>query len=429
MTDFKHDTLNSLPKPAKSRGGAVKLGMLTLTVLLMTGAGLYWLSRDEEDKEKFTATVKENVDSAVKDTPFQQVVDNYLEPKKPSLAVPSTAPGTLAGQSVQGQMSAPPSSTQATSPSTENILASSSGQNATTNTNTVAEGETGMGAGTNIAPEPITPLAPKVQQDKKVPLTFVDDMASWLVGRYHPQKGLRLSLSSANMRYGQKMHTLMPEDSQDTLGARADLLRYAFNSSMMSALYNLYAERFVQSMQEAAQKPMSGQSTAQPEKVLQAFAQEFSTLGSTLQGIGTLPDFSQRMQNIKTSVEETLRIHNELTEAVFAFDTAVEEKNTEAADTWQLRIDGLNAQYQRSIHDRTLATESLLSAIRKKAPAANRMDADTILFISEWLERRVGRGYSSKDMSQSAQKAGELLQNLSQKLRSAQPQEHAQVRP
>ncbi len=423
MTNFKHDTLHSLPKPAKGRGGAVKLGMLTLVVLLITGAGLYWLSRDEEDKEKFSATVKENVDSAVKDTPLQHVVSTYLEPKKPTPPAPNTAPGTLAGQSVQGKMSAPPTNTDTTpSPSTT--------QNTTlAQASTESEGETGMGAGTNIAPEPITPLAPKVQQDNKVPLSFVEDMASWLVGRYHPQKGLQLSLSSANMRYGQKMHTLMPQNSQDTLGARADLLRYAFNSSMMSALYNLYADRFVQGMQEAAQKNFAAQDSKAPDKALQAFAQEFTALGSVLQGIGSLPDFTKRMEDIQKSVEETLRIHGELTEAVFAFDLAVEEKNSEAADTWQLRINGLNAQYQRSIHDRTLATESLLSAIRKKASAANNMDADTILFISEWLDRRIGRGYSAQDMSQSAQTAGELLQNLAQKLRMAQPQEHAQVKP
>ncbi len=413
MTEFKHDSFSSLPTPAKGRGGAVKLGMLTLAVLLITGTGLYWLSRDEDDKSAIASVVKENVQSAVKDTPLATVVNTYVAPPKPPVRVPKTDPGTLAGQSIQGQMSAPSSSTSQTAAVTSSTDMGIS-QPIDAASLTSAEPATGAEA-SSLAPA-ITPVAPKVTQDQKVPLDFVEDMASWLVQRYNPRKGLSLNLSSANLRYGQKMHTLLPEGSKDVLGARAELLRYAFNSSMMTALYNLYADRFVQGMQKAAATPLQGQKEADPHKVLRTFSAEFSTLGSTLQGIGALVDFTTHMQNIDSSVEDTLRIHEELTEAIFAFDAAVEEKNSDAAATIQLRIDSLNAQYQRSIHNKTLATENLIAAVRKQAPAASHMDAESILFVAQWLDRRIHKGSSDTDIRQSASTAGTLLQNLAEKL-------------
>ncbi len=430
MTDFRHSDMQSLPKPAKGRGGAVKLGMYTLAALLITSASLYWLSRDEEDKKNITSSVKENVEIVIKDTPLQEVVGSYLDDTSPpptSITRPQTAPGTLAGQNVQAKMSAPPSTTAQTQDPKSDNASLDANQNADLNTglnagqNTTQENSSLSASLASLesssqapAPAPSTPLVPTVKQDSKIPLTFVDDMASWLVSRYKPKSGISRNLSTANLRYGQKMHSL-PQESSNVQSSRAALLRYAFNSTMMTALYNLYADHFVQSMAAAAQNKVQNSS----KTILQGYAADFNTLGSVLQSLGSMDDFTLRMQAIEKSVSETLNIHNKLTEAIFAFDSAVEEKKSDVAETLQLRIDSLNAQYQRSLHNRTLATESLMAAVRQKNPAALSMDGDSILFLAQWLERRIDQGQSSSAVQKSAHTAGTLLQDLAGKLQKA----------
>ncbi len=452
----RHDSLHSLPTPSKGRGGAFKLGIITLVIMGLTGGGIFWLTRDEEGKKALTDSVKESVITVIKDTPLEEAVSPYIAPPKTSPAPPKTAPGTLSGQNIYGQMSAPPSASQNTSlsveptttpkkdsPITEATSKEADIEEKLITSTTIAEEEKasveeGVNSATQVSAEatisttstetentplaePLTPIAPKVTQDAKVPRTFVDDVAVWLVNRYSSRGGANFNLSSINLRYGQKMHTLLPEGKKDVHSARMDLLRYAFNPPMLSALYNLYAPDFVQSMKHAAENPQKGKKLV-PEKVLQAYATEFNILGGVLHGIGAMPDFSKRMQTLEKSIEASLDIHAELTEAVFAYDSAVEKKDTNAAKTAQLRIDGLNAQYQRSIHDRTLAKEALISSVRRQSSVANNMDSDSIVYVAQWLERRLEQGQDAESLSQSAKTAGELLQNLSGKLQEASTQ-------
>ncbi len=454
--NMKNNSLQTLPAPSKGRGGVFKLGMVTLITIAITGSGVYWLTRNEEDKKILAAVVKENVETVVKDTPLETVVGAYIrskESQEPSVNSPVTEPGTLAGQVVQGQMSAPPTMEQkiqgvrpqnttsslslqnfvpATEKTTEQSASTAKAGESVRVAGTMPVAQTGSAplTSTQLATAPasstatITPIAPQVTQDTKVPRSFVDDVATWFVQRYNPKSGVNFNLSSINLRYGQKMHGLLPEGKNDIHGARAELLRYAFNSSMMTALYNLYVPHFVESMKSAAGELQKGDNVA-PEQVLKAYANEFDVLGSVLQGIGSLADFPKYMAKIEKTVEDSLTIHAELTEAVFAFDAAVEAQNKTAAQTIQLRIDGLNAQYQKSIHDRTLAREALISAVRRQSSAANTIDADSILYLSQWLERRMGQNKDTAGLLQSAVTAGRLLQDLSSKLAKASetPQE------
>ncbi len=449
MTNFKPNSMSSLPQPAKGRGGLLNLALWTVLALIVTGGALFWLMQDEEEKKVLRTQVKENVETVVKDTPLEKVVQNYI----PNFDHGAVTPSTVAKQReqrIQGAMSAPPSAQATSQTETTSVSSTTSTQNtshaqsqaldeaaqentqehsatetktddATTAADTKKEEkveDAGTPSTASIAP-PITPVAPKVTQDTRVPLSFVDDAAQWFVQRYTPRTGANFSLSSVNLRYGQKMHALMPEESKDVLGARSALLRYAFNSPMMSALYDLYAVRFVQSMQRAAAQPAQENTTAAPEKILQAYAKEFATLGSVLQGIGSLSDFSTHMQHIEKTVQASLDIHSKLTEVIFEYDAALEKKDTTATNTIQMRIDGLNAQYQRSIHERTLAREAFITAVRKASPPARSMSSDDIIYISQWLERRLEQGQDASSLLQSAQTAGTLLQDLSAKLQKA----------
>ncbi len=464
MINSPSKSMQNLPKPSKGRGGLMALTLVTLMAVVATAAALYWLSRDEQDRQAFGKTVQKNVETVVKDTPLENVVRDYLpentsnssaasardaarKPSVQSVMRPMSAPpDTLQGAKTSTQMSsqasllAPTQSEQSplgsTAANDQDASSPAAGAGSHTAESTSAAGGTlpstdpasmqGQASGATSTAAVITPVAPKVTQDSKVPLSFVDDAAQWLVRRYSPRKNAQLSLSSLNLRYGQKMHTLMPEGGSDVLGARSDLLRYAFNSTMMTALYDLYAPHFVQSMQKAATEPLKNGEQRDVKKVLGAYAKDFNIVGSVLEGIGALPDFAAHMQDIEATVQASLDIHAKLTEVVFEYDTALEQKNQTAMDTIQLRIDSLNAQYQRTIHERTLARESLIGAVRKAAPAARSMDADSILYISQWLERRLEQGQDAAKLAQSAQTAGKLLQDLSSRLQKAGLESHEQ---
>ncbi len=266
--------------------------------------------------------------------------------------------------------------------------------------------------------KPITPTLPKVNQDSVVPLPFVDDVATWLVKRYNPKTGTNFSLGSINSRYGHEMHTLMPQGKQDVFGSRAELLRYAFNAPMLTALYGLYADRFVIAMDKAAKKEAESRKKIVPAKILSSYAAEFQALGDTLQAIGFTEDFEERMNIYEQATQNTLKIHKEITDAIHDLNMAKEKgENTKAL---ALRVNGLNAVYQRHIHEHNLAKENLVSAIREKISKQNRMDNESILFVAKWLERRIATGITGENAIANARVAGQLLQDLSTKLVKAE---------
>ncbi len=401
----------SLPEPSAKRGSALKLGIITALVVVITGTGLYWLSRDEEGKEEIKTAIKENVDTVVKDTPLE-AVSEYISPPPPpppSVTKPFTAPGTLAGQNIQGTLTSPETSLEAQTSPPESTTEDKNNTEQTENINLIEEAQQ---ATTTTPP---TPILPKVQEDAKVPAPFVDDVAQLFVRQYKPGKGTSLSLSSLNMRYGEKMHLLMPKGSQDIFSAREALLRYAFNPPMLEALYGLYANRFLDAMEMAALQPEKGQplNPLELSNMFKAYASECRTASGIFEGISKIPDFTKRMENIASLTQSSLDIHSSMTSAVFDLDTAREEKNTSAADASQKRIDELNAQYQQTLFERQSARDAFVRLVRQNGLAANKADADSILFVAAWLERRKSK---SDDILQNAATVARLLDSMSMEM-------------
>ncbi len=425
MTEYdKHAFGKNLPEPSAKRGSALKLGIITALVVAITGAGLYWLSRDEEGKEEIKTAIKENVDTVIKDTPLEGVSE-YISPPPPpppSGTPPVTAPGTVAGQTIQGNLTSPETSLEAQTATDDSAITEAIGASdtlgATDSTNTHEQTQdTDIAAEAKQATEraPATPILPKVQEDAKVPAPFVDDMAQFFVRQYKPGKGTSLSLASLNMRYGEKMHMLMPEGSQDVFSARAALLRYAFNPPMLNALYGLYANRFLDAMELAASQPEKGKplNPLELSNMFKAYASECRTASGIFEGISKMPDFTTRMENIASLTQSSLDIHASMTSAVFDLDTAREEKNTAAADAAQARIDDLNAQYQQALFERQGARDAFVRLVRRNGLAANKADADDILFVAAWLERRKSK---SDDILESAAAVAQILDSMSMEM-------------
>lgn len=382
----KGQSVPNLPQPTPAKAGSPKLIVITLVVLALLGGAVFWLTRDDETKAALKDTMLGAVENAVKDTPLAAVT-NYLTPPPPppppSVTSPATQPGTLAGQVIQGTV---PSGVDSSAP----------------------EGEV-----TEQAP----PVQPKVEEDSAVRLLFIEDMAHWLVSRYQPGKGILWGVSGINMRYGTQLHGLNYQGA-DTTAGRAWLLRYVFNPAMLSALYNLYADRFVEELGNAAAEPRRGQpfTPEQTDAMFQAYAGRFAAFGGALQGIASITDFPARMAGVAKLSQQAVGIHMQIAEAVFALDEAREANSQSRMETAQLRINGLNAQYQKIMGERNMAQQALLTAIRRGGPAARELDDDTLMFVASWMERRLAHDPGA---AQSATTAAGLLDNLAGRLRKA----------
>ncbi len=378
MTEFSKMNLDNLPKPSNKRGNAIKLSVITIIIVIITGSVLYWLSRDEDTKKEIATVVKDNIDNAIKDTPLEEVA-SYLEPPPP----PKPA--------MQNQV----------------IMSTTQGED-----------------NSDITPEVLSPdtnavtIAPKVEEDSRVPMAFVEDAAQWMVSRYTPSEGLNFGIAATNYRYGQTMRGLMPQGEQDVISARAALLRYAFHPTMLKALYNLYADRFVAALGDAAEFPNKGKALTpnQISSMYKAYAAQFQSIGGLLHGIAATPNFLDLVQDIEDLGQESVDIHSKITDAVFDLDTAREARDDTAINAAQLRIDGLNAQYQRVLGERAQANLTLVNTLHNKAPAARGIDADTVIFVAEWFERRQAQ---QGDVVQSISTIAELLDDLSARLNTA----------
>ena len=406
-----------LPAPAPGRGGSGKLIVVTSLVLLLLGAGVFWLTRDDAHKAELKSRMLQSVDNAFKGTPLASVT-KYLTPPPPppppSVTSPATRPGTLSGQVIQGAV---PGAAPGTA-------ASGAADQTTVPTGVDGSGDTSSAAGiesTAVQEVPpsaaLPPMEPKVEEDSTVRLIFVEDVAHWLVARYVPGKGPTWGISSLNLRYGGQMHGLNPQGGDQTT-SRAWLLRYAFNPSMLTALYNLYADRFVEELGKAAAEPRRGEplTPQQTDAMFLAYTTRLEALSGALQGIAAVTDFSARMNGIAKLTQQSLGVHTQVSEAVFALDEARESGNKTKLEAAQLRINGLNAQYQRIIADKTMAQQNLLSAIRQGGPAARGLDDDTLMFLAAWVERRMAQ---DPQASQAVVTAAGLLDNMAGRLRKA----------
>lgn len=380
--------IQNLPKPRPTKGGSVKPLVLALLAVAVLGGVVFWLTRDADEKEALKSNLQEVLDG----TPLASVsklVTPPPPPPPPRVTSPATQPGTLAGQVVQGTVASPVDASGA-----------------------------GAAAPPEGTPEPV--VAPKVEEDSMVRPLFVEDLAQWLVARYQPGKDggtVNLNLSALNMRYGAQLRGIT-YTGEDALAGRASLLRYAFNAPMLTALYNLYVDRFVDAMGQAAAEPWQGKALTpeQTDDMFKAYAVRFAALGSVLQGIGSMTDFPAKMAGVAKLAQQATNVHSQMAEAVFALDEAREAGNKSGIEVAQLRVNGLNAQYQRLMSERNTAQHTLVNAIRQGGANARGVDDDTILFVATWVERRIVKDAQT---AQTVITASRLLDDLGARLRKA----------
>ena len=341
--------LDDLPAPRTSRGGH-KLGCLALLALLLVAGAAVWLTRNDATRDAWRKDAVTWLDAKLEGTalaPLMNLLRETPPPPPPSVATPATEPGTLAGPTVQGTVSA------------------------LVRTDFVSPGA--------VAPVPAGQEAQKRQYpaDSRVQPAFVDDLAGHVLERFQGS-GLDLSLPSLNQRYGVKLTGLAG-------GSRAAVLRYAFHPDMLRSLYTIYADRFLDSLDRQCTE--RNWSDLQKRQLHMALAGRLNAWAAALDGVAAVPDLSARLAESERLLQESLDIYGRMAGTVFELDEARQRNDAAAIATAQLRVDDITGRYRQAMDARTAAQHALVGDIRRHAGAA--LDDDSLLFVAQWVGRRL----------------------------------------
>ena len=373
------DIMN-MPKPSPARAGAAKAVVLAVLAVILVSGAAYWLTRDKSTRDQWKEKAAEVINNATSGTILSGVGDVLRDaPPPPPISVvsPPTSPGTLAGQTVQGSVAAPVDSS-------------------------IPPGQ--------AAQPGVVQMPQKVTEDSHVRLEVIEDMAAFVVSRFKPgpQTGtLNVSVQALNQRYGAKL-----AGTSDGKGGRDAMLRYAFHPTMLRSLYSLYADRFLDAVNtDAASK---GFTPDQIRQLHMAMAGRCVLLAGALEGVASVPNLVARLREEEKASQVVVDINAQMAEAVFAVDQLRENNAADSqVSTAQLRVDGLSARYRRALEDRAALQRTLVAAIRQGGGQA--MDDDSLLFVAQWVDRRLR---TDPQALASVQAAAGILRDLAR--RSAQ---------
>lgn len=341
--------LDDLPAPRASRGGR-GLGCLALLALLVVAGAAVWLTRDDATREAWRKDAVTCLDARLEGTPLSPLMNLLREtppPPPPSVASPATEPGTLAGPTIQGTVSA------------------------LVRTDFVLPGGTLPAMDGQEAPKRQYP------SDSRVQPAFVDDLAGHVLDRFQG-KGLDLGLASLNQRYGVKLTGLAG-------GSRSAVLRYAFHPDMLRSLYTIYADRFLDSLDR--QSTERNWSELQKRQLHLALAGRLNAWAAALDGVAAVPDLAARLAESERLLQESLDIYSRMAGTVFELDEARQRNDAAAMATAQLRVDDITARYRQALDARNAAQHALVGDIRRQAGAA--LDEESLLYVAQWVGRRL----------------------------------------
>lgn len=386
----------TLPEPEPGSGGR-KLWIVVVLAVLLLVAAAWWFSRDDATRAGLREKAASYVDGVTAGTPLAGAGNLFRTappPPPPSVTNPPTEPGTLAGRNVQGTVPAP----------VDTGLSSGAGAPDAAGAAGAADGAAdAAGAPGQAGAEGALPgYVPPVTEDSRVRSGFVTELAHWLAARYRPgPRGgtLAVTVQGLNQRLGVAQAGMVA-------GGRAALLRYAFHPSMIQGLYNLYAARFLQELDEAARR--RGLDEAQNRQFHLALAGRAVILAGALEGVASVPDMKARLAHVEQLAQNAVDINAQMAQAVFELDerrSANAPRQELAAG--QLRVDGLSARYRRALDEQAAAQRALVAAIRKGGGQG--MDDDSLLFVAHWVERRLA---DDRDALASVRAAAGVLRDL-----------------
>lgn len=403
----------------KHDGESSRAWLALLVIILLAGVvGWFWLARDPESREKLAQrfqnldSITETVTSTLQD--MASSLHGFATKARDSFIGQPPAPeiGATSGSALPG---APPK-TLAPIETPEDL------EKALAQQGPPQEGGASERGVLNPEDQTVPPDAGR-KDDAVVRTDFIDDLASWLVKGYTPttqgqSAQMTASLQSANLRYGMGMKGLA-WIGEDLTAGRAAALNYVYTPAMLDALYRLYINRFMESVNRTLDAPSTGEKTlsrTQKTDFYTSYARRFRSLSGALQGVAALPDFTRQMDELKRTAQRVIDANAQYSELVFASDEAREQGNIARAETLRQRMDSASHVYRQAVIDREKSREAFAQLVRKN-PTTRDIDSESILYIASWVERRVR---NAPDRMEATFQAATLFLNLAQQFETAE---------
>lgn len=353
----KNTFSQDLPRPVPRSGGAVRAWIWALAACAALAAIAFWVTRQPEETRQLREKAAEEVNQVLRETPLAGLGNILREtPPLPPLHGENSRslPGTLYGSSVRGGIGQP------------------------------AQGSTEEGK-VYFSES----YVPPVREDQKVRPGQISDLAAWLAARYRPGAdggSLAVSPRSLNERGASSL-------ASQAGAARNALLRYAFNPPMINGLYHLYIDRFMADLNVAAKN--RGLSAKENRNFHLALGRLAVLLAQALDAAAELPPPVSSLERQSAELYES--VNNAIRELDEMRKSGAGQKQQE---TMRLRINGLYARYQRSLDELAGQKRDYLARLR---PAAGQgLDNDSLLYIADWVGRRLAQGSEAREAARSA---------------------------
>lgn len=355
-----------LPAPSSRRGGFARAWFWAFVSCAALGCAAFWFTRQPDEQNGLRNLAAEKVNHLLRQTPFAGLGDILRDsPPLPPIQGENLRglPGSLAGTHVRGGIGKPP--------------------------------EDGNDARITYFTESYVPPA---REDQKIRATHVSDLANWLVGRYRPQPGggrLDVSLRTLNAHASAGL---------SSSGSRAGVLRYAFNPAMISGLYHLYIDRFMADLNVAART--RGLSAQENRGFHLALAGQAAILAQALEAMAVKG--APEMGRLESMGRKAADLHAQLGSAIGELEN-MQKSNApkKQQETVRMRIEGLNARYQRSLEDLEAEKRNLAGSLR--GAGSQGLDDDSLLYLAGWVSRRAA---ASGDGLEAIKSAAGVLRDL-----------------
>lgn len=262
-------------------------------------------------------------------------------------------------------------------------------------------------------------IAPPLHEDSVVSKGFIADLAYFLVNSYYPPgthanasggKGyVSASLISLNVHYG-------AESGQYFKRGRAETLKYVLAPSMLEALYRLYANRFLATMQQLAsqeERQFKGGArimTEAEQRMMFSYYSAFTGgVAAVFEACASSPSIVRHLDTYYAASLEAYNKNQDYIRASIANDQAAPDQ---AADA-KVVLAGAKTVYEQSVIEREAARSELLRNL-KRYPGVRALDDSSILYTAGWINRRLAD--KSADMDNLAA-VSRILTSLAERMR------------
>ena len=222
-------------------------------------------------------------------------------------------------------------------------------------------------------------------EDSVVSLAVIQDLAKFLADNYWPagthprarRRGISTATAKwANAKFGVRLPGFSVNQAR-IAQERTRVLNYVFMPSMIRGLYDLYAERFLNALEQEAlsqrrgpgERPLSG---AERAEMFMLYGTMAKGLAGTVRAYADTPGARA------------------LTKACLDTEQRAEEVHQSFLEAMRTNAPGralLAKQYQIAVLQREQQRELLVSALRRNGTPQG-LDSDTVMYTALWLYRR-----------------------------------------